>query len=53
MFPEINYFKQLLMKSIIKMKDFFTMCPQNRKKKDQDYIYVAYKDNLSSCAPSK
>ena len=32
MFPVINYFKQFLRKNI-KMKDFFTMCPENSEKK--------------------
>ena len=40
------------------MKGFFTTCPQNqekkeRKKKDEDYKQVAYKENLSSYAPSQ
>ena len=25
------------------------MCPHNRKKKDEDYMQVAYKEHLSSC----
>ena len=49
MFPQINYFKQFLRKNI-KMKDFL-LCSQNWKK-DEDYMQVAYKKNLSSCAPS-
>ena len=50
MFPKINYRKQFLRKNI-KTKYFFTMCPQSRKK-DDDYVYAAYKENLSSCVPS-
>ena len=52
MFPEINYSKQFLRKMIIKIEHFFTTCPQSRKKKDEDYMQVANKENLSSCAPS-
>ena len=37
MFPEVNYFKQFLRKNVIEMKNFFTMCPQNQKKKDEGY----------------
>ena len=33
------------------MKDFLTMCLQNRKK-GEDCIQVTCKENLSSCAPS-
>ena len=51
MFPEINYFKQFLRKMIIKVEHFFTTYPQSRKKKDEDYMQVANKENLSSCAP--
>ena len=54
MFPEINYSKQFLRKMIIKIEHFFTTCPQSikKKKKDEDYMQVANKENLSSCAPS-
>ena len=38
MFPKTNYFKQFQRKNIMKMKDFFTMCRQNQKKKDEDYM---------------
>ena len=38
MFPEIKYLKQFLKKNIIKTKDFFTMCLQSRKKKNEDYM---------------
>ena len=51
MFPETNYIKQFLRKNIIKIKDFFT-CLHKIEKKDEDYMQVAYKVNLSSCAPS-
>ena len=51
MFPEINYFKQFLRKIIIKIEHFFTTCPLSPKK-DEDYMQVANKENLSSCAPS-
>ena len=33
------------------MKDFLTMCLQNRKN-GEDYMSVTYKENLSSCASS-
>ena len=52
MFPEIIYFKQFLTKNMIIMKDLFTLCSQNWKKKDEDYMQVAYKENSSSCAPT-
>ena len=32
------------------MKDFFTVF--TKLKKDEDYMQVPYKENLSSCAPS-
>ena len=37
MFPETTYFKQFLRKHIIKIKYFFSMCPQNWKK-GEDYM---------------
>ena len=51
MFPEINCFKQFLKKNIIKMKDFLIFV-HKMEKKDEDYMQVTYKKNLSSSASS-
>ena len=51
MFPEINCFKEFLRKNIIKMIYFFTVITK-LEKKDEDYVQVAYKENVSSCATS-
>ena len=46
MFPEINYFKQF------PRKNFFYYVFTRLKTKDEEYMQVACKENLSSCAPS-
>ena len=50
MFSEINCFKQLLRENI-KMQDFL-MFVHKMEKKDEDYMQVTYKKNLSSSAQS-
>ena len=50
MFQEINYFKQFLGKNIT-TKDCF-LCFHKIEQKDEDYMSVAYKENLFSCGPS-
>ena len=41
MFPENNYFKQFMRKTIIKMEEFL-LCVHKIENKDEDYMQVAY-----------